>query len=200
MKKIFTDSFETHIRNILKVDTSQPIMKLDKTTDVKPQDALELLMQATQNLREQYFTRHDKARQEIQKRVKILHLLKEQQKKEIQDLTDEKESMRDKAEKLAEMYDDIYEKQQTLLKRAQDIVRLSTLRLPQSSSMEKEYLNSLEKVKTKTQILIKNLEQAKVRLTTQQQMMEKSNKTMGDKVVNLPTNKETVIKDVLTEV
>lgn len=200
MKKIFTDSFETHIRNILKVDTSQPIMKLDKTTDVKPQDALELLMQATQNLREQYFTRHDKARQEIQKRVKILHLLKEQQKKEIQDLTDEKESMRDKAEKLAEMYDDIYEKQQTLLKRAQDIVRLSTLRLPQSSSMEKEYLNSLEKVKAKTQILIKNLEQAKVRLTTQQQMMEKSNKTMADKVVNLPTNKETVIKEVLTEV
>lgn len=28
-----------------------------------------------------------------------------------------------------EMYDDIYEKQQTLLKRAQDIVRLSILRL-----------------------------------------------------------------------
>ena len=82
-------------------------------------------MQATQNWREKYFTRHDKARQEIQKRVKILNLLKEQQKKEINKLKAERENMRDKGE----MYDDIYEKQQTLLKRAQDIVRLSILRL-----------------------------------------------------------------------
>ena len=57
--------------------------------------------------------------------VKILNLLKEQQKKEINELKAERENMRDKGE----MYDDIYEKQQTLLKRAQDIVRLSILRL-----------------------------------------------------------------------
>lgn len=117
MKKIFKDSFENHIRTILKSDVSQPILKLDKSVEPKPQEALEVLMQAMQVLREQNFTKHDKARQEIQKRVKVLQLLKEQQLREIQQLQSEKDKIRDKAEKLAELYEDICEKQQTLYKR-----------------------------------------------------------------------------------
>jgi hypothetical protein len=42
------------------------------------------------------------------------------------------------------------------------------------------------------------LKQAKIRLATQQQMIEKSNKIMSE-VVNLATNKETVINEVLAE-
>jgi Nuclear pore component len=44
-------------------------------------------------------------------------LLKEQQKKEIKQLQNNKDQVRDKAEMLAEMYDEKYEKQQALIKR-----------------------------------------------------------------------------------
>lgn len=117
MKKIFKDSFENHIRTILKSNVSQPILKLDKSIEPKSQESFELLLQATQVLREQHFTKHDKARQEIQKRVKVLQMLKEQQVREIQQLQSEKDKIRDKAERLAEVYEDIGEKQQQLYKR-----------------------------------------------------------------------------------
>lgn len=114
---MFQESFELHIKNILKTGLSQPILKLDKSSEPTPQESMELLMHATQTLRDQYFNKHDKARQEIQKRIKVLSLLKEQQFKEIDDLQREKENIRDNAERLAETYEDVCEKQQALLRR-----------------------------------------------------------------------------------
>uniref|UniRef100_A0A336M5T4 CSON012591 protein n=1 Tax=Culicoides sonorensis TaxID=179676 RepID=A0A336M5T4_CULSO len=198
VKKVIKDSFENHIRNILKSNVSQPILKLDKNVEPKPQEALEILMQATQVLREQHFTKHDKARQDIQKRVKVLQMLKEQQMREIEQLQNEKDQIRDKAEKLAEMYEDICEKQNSLYKRAQDVVRLSTLRLPQSSSMEKEFFNNLEKINKKTKLMMKNLEQAKLRLKTQEEMMQ-TVKDLPEKRIVMPANKENAIKEILAD-
>lgn len=69
LKKILKESFEVHIRNILKSGPSQPILKLDKQREPTPIESLEVLTQTTQMLREQYFTKHDKVKQELQKRV-----------------------------------------------------------------------------------------------------------------------------------
>lgn len=74
-------------------------------------------MNATQVLRERYFVKHQKAAKEIENRVKILKILKQQQMEEIQQLQKEKEEIQDKATKLAEMHEDISERQRLLFKR-----------------------------------------------------------------------------------
>ena len=61
--------------------------------------------------------KHEKARHEIQKRVKTLQFLKQQQKDEIDHLQNEKELIQDKATRLAEMQEDTTEKQRNLFKR-----------------------------------------------------------------------------------
>lgn len=198
VNEMLKESFTNQIQAILKSNVSQPILKLDKSTNPTPQESFELLMQATQVFREQYFSRLDKVRQEIEKRVTALQVLKEQQLNEIQLLEKEKESIRDKAEQLAEIYEDVGDKQQSLLERAQDLVRLATLRLPQTSTQEKEFANNLEKIKTKADMMLKQLEKAKLRMKTQEDYKE-TNVAKTDRKIVLPNNKDETIRKILTE-
>lgn len=111
------DSFQKRIQSILRSGLTQPILKLDQTTEPTPQEAFELLTQATRMLRENYFVRHDKARQEIEKREHVLKLLKQQQLNDIEELQAEKQKIRATAERLAETYEDLCDKQNSLFKR-----------------------------------------------------------------------------------
>lgn len=61
--------------------------------------------------------KHEKAAREIENRVKILKMLKQQQHAEIDELQRNKEEIQDKATKLAEMQEDISEKQRSLFRR-----------------------------------------------------------------------------------
>lgn len=117
LKKMMKDSFQDRIQTILKSGTTQPILKLDQTAEPTPQESFELLTQATKMLREHYFVKHEKARQEIERRVHVLKLLKQQQLSEIDQLQQEKQQIRDTAERLAENYEDICDKQSALFKR-----------------------------------------------------------------------------------
>uniref|UniRef100_A0A182MK59 Nucleoporin Nup88 n=1 Tax=Anopheles culicifacies TaxID=139723 RepID=A0A182MK59_9DIPT len=117
IKNMLKDSFQKRIHTILKSGLTQPILKLDQTTEPTPQEAFELLTQATRMLRENYFVRHDKARQEIEKREHVLKLLKQQQLKDIEELQAEKQQIRATAERLAETYEDLCDKQNSLYKR-----------------------------------------------------------------------------------
>lgn len=65
--------------------------------------------------------------------------------------------------------------------------------------MEKEFSNNLEKINQKTKLIQKNLEQAKLRIKTQAEMMEKAKKTAPEKRVVLPANKEAVIQEILAD-
>uniref|UniRef100_A0A182YHS5 Nucleoporin Nup88 n=1 Tax=Anopheles stephensi TaxID=30069 RepID=A0A182YHS5_ANOST len=117
IKNMLKDSFQKRIHSILKSGLTQPILKLDQTTEPTPQEAFELLTQATRMLRENYFVRHDKARQEIEKREHVLKLLKQQQLNDIEELQAEKQKIRTTAERLAETYEDLCDKQNSLFKR-----------------------------------------------------------------------------------
>lgn len=117
VKKLLSGSFDQHIKNLLKTDLSQPILKLDKSNPPTSQQAFELLINATQVLREKYFVKHEKVIREIENRVKILKILKKQQFEEIDQLQRDKEEIQDRATKLAEMHEDICEKQKSLFKR-----------------------------------------------------------------------------------
>lgn len=194
-----SQSFELHIKNILATDVSNPILKLDKSVEPSPKETLELLTHATQVLREQYFQKHDKAKQEIEKRVKVLQLLKEQQQKEIKQLLADKEVIRRNAERLAERYDDICDKQQLLFKRAQEVIRLATIQNPPSNMGEMEFQQQIEKINAITKVLANNVELARRKIKYQDNQINQYNVTTTKKTVELQPKAESAIKEILSD-
>uniref|UniRef100_A0A1S4GB46 Uncharacterized protein n=1 Tax=Anopheles gambiae TaxID=7165 RepID=A0A1S4GB46_ANOGA len=199
IKNMLKDSFQKRIQSILRSGLTQPILKLDQTTEPTPQEAFELLTQATRMLRENYFVRHDKARQEIEKREHVLKLLKQQQLNDIEELQAEKQKIRATAERLAETYEDLCDKQNSLFKRAQEVVRLATLRLPKGSFSEKQFTERIEKIHQSVKMLQKNVDQAKQKITTQQMELEMKKKTAKEKTFTLPVKQEDIIKQIIGE-
>uniref|UniRef100_A0A8D8L7M5 Nuclear pore complex protein Nup88 n=2 Tax=Culex pipiens TaxID=7175 RepID=A0A8D8L7M5_CULPI len=199
LKKMMKDSFQDRIQTILKSGTTQPILKLDQTAEPTPQESFELLTQATKMLREHYFVKHEKARQEIERRVHVLKLLKQQQLSEIDQLQQEKQQIRDTAERLAENYEDICDKQSALFKRAQEVVRLATLRLPKGSFSENKFADMIEKIGNATRQLERNVDQAKQKITAQQVQVEQKQKAQKERIVALPTKQEDIIKQIIGE-
>ncbi|XP_055610610.1 nuclear pore complex protein Nup88-like [Uranotaenia lowii] len=199
LRNLLKDSFQDRIQSILKSGTTQPILKLDKSTEPSAQESFELLTQATRMLREHYFVKHEKARQEIARRVHVLKLLKEQQLDEISQLQLEKQEIREKAERLAENYEDICDKQSALFKRAQEVVRLATLRLPKGSFSEKTYAEMIDNISRATKKLQKNVDLAKQKITTQQVQIEQKQKSENERIVSLPSKQEEIIKHIISE-
>ncbi|XP_053130563.1 nuclear pore complex protein Nup88 isoform X2 [Hemicordylus capensis] len=111
------DSFETHVRNILSRSSANPLVlkAADKESSPPPEECLQLLSRATQVFREEYILKQDLAREEIQRRVK---LLREQKKKQLEDLgycREERKSLREMAERLADKYEEAKEKQEDIV-------------------------------------------------------------------------------------
>lgn len=199
-KTLLGGSFDQHIKNLLKNDLSQPILKLDRSNPPPPQQAFELLINATQVLREKYFVKHEKVIREIENRVKILKMLKKQQFEEIEQLKRDKEEIQDRATKLAEMHEDISEKQKLLFKRVQEIVRLATLRLPGGSASEKEFALQIQKLNTVTKMLMKNLENVKIKIASQETQFEQFTNKATDSSNVLSSKREKAIQEILSSV
>lgn len=193
------NSFELHIRDILKSTVSQPILQLDRSTDPTPKESLKLLMNATHQLREKYFLQHDRARQEIEKRAKLIVLMKEQQRQAIAQLNTDKELIRRTAERLAERYEDISEKQQAFYKRVQDAVRLVIFNNPHSAQAEQEFQQKIEKINIVTKRLATSISHARRKIDNQENQITRAN--TGDnkqKTFQLQPRHENIIKDELS--
>lgn len=165
--KLFSDSFEMHIKGILSSGTSQPILKLNQSKDVSSKKSLELLIYAFQVLRDQHITKHDKVRQEIEKRVKILQLLKAQQQQEIVQLQIDQNQIRSNAERLAEIYEETNDKQQDLIKCLHELIRLLNMKLPRTAMLEKNFSAQIENIGRATKELSQNIALAKNKMEKQ---------------------------------
>lgn len=197
--KLYSNSFESTIRKILQTECSQPILKLDKSTEPTPKELLELLLQSLQSIREQHFVKLDKAREEIQKRVKYLTHLKQLQQQDIAKLIRDKDGIRANAERLAEMYEDTCDKQQLLFRRAQECVRLVTSSAPHVALAEEEFRGQITKINEMTKSLAKNVAASKQLMGRQATQLIK---TQTDKIkanVVLQPKVEATIKDLITE-
>lgn len=198
LKNIFSQSFETHIKNILASGASQPILKSHDAKDVAPKEILELLIYATKTLHEQYIMKHDKVKQEIEKRVKILQSIKQQQQMELAQLEQDKNRIRNDAERLAEMYEEINDKQQDLFKRTQDIIRLANLKVPHGVASEKNFATQIEKTNEAVKNLANNIAMAKKKMEKQKLQIASESESTRRKLV-LPPKQETVIKEIITD-
>lgn len=190
-------SFDTQIRTMLKIGTSQPILKFDKSNEPTPQESYELLRHATQTLKDQYFTKHDDVSKEIRKRVSILIKTKELHKKQLDQLQTEKEKIQNTAEELAERYEDCCEKQQHLFKNCMDLVRIATSSLPVLSASEKNYCNEIKRIHIVVKEMMKKIEQIKMKTTGQDIHAIEGAKNKGGRQFVLPPKQEDTIKDLL---
>lgn len=134
---MLSEPFDVIIQRILKQSTTQPILKISSGTEHTQQECYEviqkkiilfnkiylfsinyqLLQRAAHVFREEHFKNHNKAREEIEKRLKTLQKLKEIQKKDVERLSKEKQQLQEKAENLAEKYEDIKDRQEEMSKR-----------------------------------------------------------------------------------
>ncbi|XP_018300160.1 nuclear pore complex protein Nup88 isoform X2 [Mycetomoellerius zeteki] len=112
-KKVNKEPFDVYIKKLLRRDVSQPITKIGSRS-MSLSESLELLYHATNIFRTQHFVRHDKVREEISKKVRALKALKSHLLKELDTLMETKKELRQTAERLAERYEDINDKQKEL--------------------------------------------------------------------------------------
>lgn len=199
LKQLPHSQFETHIKSILAADVLQPILKLNTSSEPSPKESIELLMHAIEVLREQYFPKLSKVRAEIDKRVKHLQVLKEQQKQEIAQLQKEKDKVRANAERLAELYEDVSDKQQSLFKRAQEVVRLATLKTPDSAQRENDFQKQIEKINALTKTLSSNILIAKKKMEKQNIHVDQFKRENAKKTIVLQPKVEKTIMELLSE-
>ncbi|XP_044285737.1 nuclear pore complex protein Nup88 [Varanus komodoensis] len=169
------DSFERHVRNILCRSSANPLLlkAADKESSPPPEECLQLLSRATQVFREEYILKQDLAREEIQRRVK---LLREQKTKQLEDLAycrEERKSLREMAECLADRYEEAKEKQEDVVNRMKKVLRSIHSQLPVLSDSEKDMKKELQTIQEQLRHLGNAIKQVKMKKDYQQRKMEK---------------------------
>lgn len=183
---------------VIKRSVAQPIFNLDKTTKLEPIQNMGMLQQVIDTFKESYFERLNSVRQELEQRMKLMAMIKNQQIVEIRNLQSECELIRENAENLAVKYEDICERQQEFSKRAQEVMRLAILHLPKNTNSEREFVERIAAINGKTKVLAKQL----VTMRTRMQQF-KMNEVQGDKLrtqpIVLPPKREQIIMEILSD-
>ncbi|XP_028564342.2 nuclear pore complex protein Nup88 isoform X3 [Podarcis muralis] len=175
-----------------------PCRSADKEVSPPPEECLQLLSRATQVFREEYILKQDLAREEIQRRVK---LLREQKKKQLEDLAycrEERKSLREMAERLADKYEEAKEKQEDIVNRMKKVLRNFHSQLPVLSDSEKDMKKELQTIEEQLRHLGNAIRQVKMKKDYQQRKMEKGTSPRKPSI-NLNTYQRKCIQAVLKE-
>ncbi|XP_004483574.1 nuclear pore complex protein Nup88 isoform X2 [Dasypus novemcinctus] len=169
------DSFEKHIRSILQRSVANPafLKSSEKDTAPPPEECLQLISRATQVFREQYILKQDLAKEEIQRRVKLLC---DQKKKQLEDLNycrEERKSLREMAERLADKYEEAKEKQEDIMNRMKKVLHSFHSQLPVLSDSERDMKKELQLIPDQLRHLGNAIKQVTMKKDYQQQKMNK---------------------------
>ncbi|XP_069470703.1 nuclear pore complex protein Nup88 [Ambystoma mexicanum] len=168
------ESFEKHIRGVLSRSTANPALlrASDKDTSPPPEECLQLLSRATQVFREEYILKQDLAREEIQRRVKFLTGQKTKQLEDLSNCREERKSLRETAERLADKYEDAKEKQEDIMYRMKKVLRSFHSQLPVLSDSERDMKKELQMVNDQLEHLGTAIKQVKMKMEYQQKQMK----------------------------
>uniref|UniRef100_A0A8C8BJU9 Nucleoporin 88 n=1 Tax=Otus sunia TaxID=257818 RepID=A0A8C8BJU9_9STRI len=168
-------SFEKHIRSILQRSSANPLLlkSADKDAAPPPEECLQLLSRATQVFREEYILKQDLAKEEIQQRVKLLWGQKKKQLEDLNYCREERKSLREMAERLADKYEEAKEKQEDIMNRMKKVLRSFHSRLPVLSDSERDMKKELQTIDDQLQHLSNAIRQVKMKKEYQQKKMEK---------------------------
>ncbi|XP_048822481.1 nuclear pore complex protein Nup88 [Lagopus muta] len=168
-------SFEKHIQSILRRNSANPLLlkSADKDAAPPPEECLQLLSRATQVFREEYILKQDLAKEEIQQRVKLLWGQKKKQLEDLNYCREEKKSLREMAERLADKYEEAKEKQEDIMNRMKKVLRSFQSQLPVISDSERDMKKELQTIHDQLQHLSNAIRQVKMKKEYQQKKMEK---------------------------
>ncbi|XP_026473662.1 nuclear pore complex protein Nup88-like isoform X2 [Ctenocephalides felis] len=196
-KKLLKEPFDQHISSILKQKFTQPILKLGD--DMSASQTYDVVTKALKVLRDEYFTKLIEARQEIEKRIHTLQMLKKQQLKDIKKLVDEKVDIQNRAEKLADKYEEVHEKQESLTKRAEMILRSSSRLVPKVTQAEREFFDKVKQLGTKVNYFKAQILSARQNIEKQKLMINQYESKDQKKDLYLNDNRLEAIKLNLQE-
>ncbi|KAG2459462.1 NUP88 protein, partial [Polypterus senegalus] len=161
-----TSSYECIIR---------PLLSGDKDSSPSSPECLQLLSRATQVFRDEYILKQDLAREEIQRRVKLLCEQKEKQAEDLDHCMEERTHLRETAEKLADKYEDAKYKQEMIIKRIKAVLGSLQSHLPVLSDCEKEMSKELKTINDHLRHLDNGIKQVKMKKEYQDKEMKKRN-------------------------
>ncbi|XP_001809287.2 nuclear pore complex protein Nup88 [Tribolium castaneum] len=196
LKKMLREPVDVVVERLLKRSSNQPILKLGGDGKHSQKDCHELLQRASKFFRES-FENHTRAREEIEKRAKVLQVMMEFQLKQIQRMNNEKHQVQAKAESLAEKYEDIKDKHDVIMKRCEKMLVLVSQKKAEPSDAEKEYLKELEQYMEKIEKYKKSIEKLKMKMNYQKIQIANWKAQEEKKVPALSETHSLTIKDNL---
>lgn len=200
LRGLADNSFEQHIRNILARSSTNPLLLKagDKEASPPPPECLQLLSRATQVFSEEYILKQDMAREEMQRRVKLLTGQKKKQLEELALCREERIILRDSAERLADKYEDAKYRQETIMNRVKRVLGTLQSQLPILSNSEKDMKKELQTINDQLKHLNNCIKQVNMKMEYQKTEVDKdvpSSRT----TVSLNAHQKKVVQDVLRE-
>ncbi|XP_051515767.1 nucleoporin 88 isoform X2 [Myxocyprinus asiaticus] len=173
LRGLAEDSFEQHIRNILTRSSTNPLMLRagDKDSSPPPPECLQLLSRATQVFREEYILKLGLAHEEMQRRVKLLTGQKTKQLEDLALCREERKSLREAAERLADKYEDAKYRQEAIMNRVKQVLGSLRSQLPVLSDSEKDMRKELQTIHDQLRHLDNGIKQVNMKKDYQKQQM-----------------------------
>lgn len=181
LKKVHTESFEDHIRNVLHRLSSQPILASGSNAAVTAHEYLNLINRVMQTLRLNYLKPQNAARDDIQKRAEVLIEQKQRLQAEIATLQLSKKELTARAHELAERYEEANDRKSQLISRFERVVTQIMRGLPGLSTAEKNMMQELEGMQKHTSTLSNQLTLIEEKAKFQTSQMEKLNNNESSK-------------------
>ncbi|KAJ7996997.1 hypothetical protein DPEC_G00224340 [Dallia pectoralis] len=174
LRGLHDDSFE-HIRSILARSSTNPLMLRagDKDVSSPPPECLQLLSRATQVFREEYILKQDMAREEMQRRVKLLTGQKNKQLEDLALCREERKTLRESAERLADKYEDAKYRHEVTMNRVKQVLGSLRSRLPMLSDSEKDMKKELQTINDQLRHLDNGIKQVNMKKEYQKKQMNK---------------------------
>ncbi|XP_061684044.1 nucleoporin 88 [Syngnathoides biaculeatus] len=196
-------SFEQHVRNILARGSTNPLLLKAGDGEPSPQERLQLLSRATQVFREEYILKQDMAREELQKRVKLLRGQRAKQLEDLAQCREERRSLREEAERLADKFEDAKYRQEAVGERVKRVLAGQQVRLPILSNSEKDMRKELQAMKEQLRHLDIGIKQVKMKMEYQKTQVDRDapvpGAAPGRASISLSAAQKKVVQDVLRE-
>lgn len=173
LRGLAEDSFEQHIRNILARSSTNPLMLRagDKDSSPPPPECLQLLSRATQVFREEYILKLGLAHEEMQRRVKLLTGQKNKQLEDLALCREERKSLSEAAERLADKYEDAKYRQEAIMNRVKQVLGSLRSQLPVLSDSEKDMRKELQTINDQLRHLDNGIKQVNMKKEYQKKQM-----------------------------
>lgn len=200
LRNLADNSFEQQMRKILARSSTNPLLILagDKGASPPPADCLQLLTRATQVFSEEYILKQDMAREEMQRRVKLLMGQKRKQLEEMALCKGERKSLRESAERLAVKYEDAKYRQDVIMNRVKKLLVSLQNQLPIVSNSEREMKKELQAISEQLKHLDNCIRQVNMKMEYQKTQVDKDSSS-SKTTVSLNAQQKKVVQDVLRE-